>query len=141
MVPQGNHLHQQSFYLSPKVSEWQQFSYCWTQASEVRPPTAEQREQFALRDQILQGMGSRHHYRDQAKMFDALCDRVNAGQEAQPKKLLKSKIQTSRAKAGLDTTTLKNCNVAQLALQTPMPEIWERPPSGPIRLGSDFTGY
>ena len=32
-----------------------------------------------------------------------------------PKKLLKSKIQTSRAKTGLDTTTLNLFNVAQLA--------------------------
>jgi hypothetical protein len=75
MVPQGNHLHQQSFYLSPRVTEWQQFSYCWTQDSEVRSPTQEQQQQFDLRDRILEGLGSRHCYADQDKMFDALCDR------------------------------------------------------------------
>jgi hypothetical protein len=75
MVPQGNHLHQESFRLAPQVTEWQQFSYCWTSASEVRPATPEQREQFDLRDQILEGLGSRHCYQDQAEMFDALCDR------------------------------------------------------------------
>ena len=57
------------------------------------------------------------------------------------KKLLKCKIQTWRAKTGLDTTTLTWFNVAQLALQTPVPELLKRPPSGPIRLGSYCTGY
>ena len=31
--------------------------------------------------------------------------------------------------------------MAQLALQTPMPELLKRPPIGPMRLGSDVTGY
>ncbi|MFM7989739.1 MAG: DNA cytosine methyltransferase, partial [Candidatus Fonsibacter sp.] len=31
--------------------------------------------------------------------------------------------------------------MAQLALQTPVPAIFERPPNGPIRLGSELTGY
>lgn len=75
MVPQGNHLHQQSFYLAPRVTEWQQFSYCWTANSEVRPANPEQRAQFALRDQVLEGLGSRHCYQDQDKMFDVLCAR------------------------------------------------------------------
>ena len=75
MVPQGNHLHQQSFYLSPNVGSWQQFSYCWTSESEVRPATPEQQAQFDLRDRILEGLGTRHHYEDQTEMFDALCDR------------------------------------------------------------------
>jgi len=75
MVPQGNHLHQQSFYLAPRVTHWQQFSYCWTADSEVRPANAEQQAQFDLRDQILDGLGSRHWYQDQNQIFDAMCDR------------------------------------------------------------------
>ena len=75
MVPQGNHLHQQSFYLAPNVGAWQQYSYCWTAASEVRPANPEQQQQFDLRDQILDGLGHRHHYEDQDAMFDLLCDR------------------------------------------------------------------
>ena len=70
-----------------------------------------------------------------ALLFDAPFDTVYEGQEARPKKLLKSKIQTSRASKGLDTTTLNWFNVAQLDLQTPAPELLKRPPSGPIRLG------
>ena len=75
MVPQGNHLHKQSFYLAPNVAEWQQFSYCWTDDSEIRLVNSAQQEQFALRDEILDNLGSRHHYQDQGTMFDALCDR------------------------------------------------------------------
>ena len=75
MVPQGNHLHRQSFYLAPNVLNWQQYSYCWTATSEVRPANPEQQQQFDLRDQILEGLGSRHHYEDQVPMFDALCRR------------------------------------------------------------------
>lgn len=75
MVPQGNHLHRQSFYLAPNVLNWQQYSYCWTATSEVRPANPEQQQQFDLRDQILEGLGSRHHYEDQVPMFDALCKR------------------------------------------------------------------
>lgn len=80
MVPQGNHLHRQSFALAPNVLAWQQYSYCWTQDSEVRPANPEQRAQFDLRDQILQELGPRHQYADQRKMFDSLCDRfINQG--------------------------------------------------------------
>ena len=75
MVPQGNHLHHQSFYLAPRVTHWQQFSYCWTADSEVRPASPEQQAQFALRNQILDGLGTRHCYQDQDKMFDVLCAR------------------------------------------------------------------
>jgi hypothetical protein len=75
MVPQGNHLHQESFDLAPSVKEWQQFSYCWTDTSEVRPANDEQRQQFDLRDQILDGLGSRHCYADQVELFDRLCNR------------------------------------------------------------------
>lgn len=75
MVPQGNHLHQQSFDLAPAVGSWQQYSYCWTQASEIRPANPEQQQQFDLRDRILEGLGSRHHYEDQEEMFDLLCER------------------------------------------------------------------
>ena len=75
MVPQGNHLHQQSFFQAPNVAEWQQYSYCWTADSEVRQPTIEQQQQFDLRDRILAGLGTRHHYQDQTEMFDVLCDR------------------------------------------------------------------
>ena len=75
MVPQGNYLHQQSFYLAPNVGSWQQYSYCWTADSEVRPANPEQQQQFDLRDQILEGLGHRHHYEDQDAMFDSLCDR------------------------------------------------------------------
>jgi len=75
MVPQGNHLHQQSFFLAPSVSHWQQYSYCWTAESEIRPANPEQQAQFALRDRILEGLGPRHHYQDQTEMFDLLCDR------------------------------------------------------------------
>jgi hypothetical protein len=76
-----------------------------------------------------------------ALLFDALFDTVDEGQEARPKKLLKSKVQTSRANKGFDTAILNWCNVAQLALQTPVPETLMRPPSEPIRLGSDIAGY
>ena len=64
-----------------------------------------------------------------AFLFDALFDTVDEGQEARPRKLLKSKIQTLRVSAGLDTTNMN----------------WflkvRRPPSEPIRLGSDLAGY
>ena len=60
---------------------------------------------------------------------DARFGTVDEGQKARPKKLLKRKIQTSRARRGLDTTTMNLFNVAQLALQTPVPEILKRPPS------------
>ena len=77
-----------------------------------------------------------------ALLFDAPFATIDEGQEARPKKkLLKSKTQTSRAKTGLDTNTLNWFNVAQLALQTPVPEMLKRPPSGPIILGPDLTGY
>lgn len=80
MVPQGNHLHHRSFFLAPNVSEWKQFSYCWTADSEVRPANSEQLQQFDLRDQILADLGTRHRYQDQTKMFDLLCDRfINQG--------------------------------------------------------------
>jgi len=75
MVPQGNHLHHESFSLAPSVSQWQQFSYCWTQDSEVRQANPEQQAQFDLRDQILGALGTRHCYVDQTEMFDLLCDR------------------------------------------------------------------
>ena len=75
MVPQGDHLHRQSFALAPRARQWQQFSYCWTQDSEVRPANLEQQQQFDLRDRILEGLGSRHCYADQAQLFDSLCDR------------------------------------------------------------------
>ena len=54
---------------------------------------------------------------------------------------MKCKIQIATARTGLDTTTLNWFNVAQLALQTPAPEILKRPHRGPIRLGLHFTGY
>ena len=77
-----------------------------------------------------------------ALLFEAFFDTVDEGQEARPKKLLKSKIQASRSRQGLATTTLKYLfNVAQMALQTPVPELLRRPPSEPIRLGSNFAGY
>jgi hypothetical protein len=75
MVPQGNHLHQLSFGLAPNVGQWQQFSYCWTDESEVRSATEAQLAQFDLRDQILTGLGTRHCYADQVALFDALCNR------------------------------------------------------------------
>ena len=73
--------------------------------------------------------------------FDAIFDTIDEGQKARPEKLLKCKIQASRARADLDTTTLNWFNVAQLALQTPVPETLKRPPNGPINWGSYFTGY
>ena len=76
-----------------------------------------------------------------ALLFRRTFDTIDEGQEARPSKFLKSKIQTSRASTGLDTTTLNWFNVAQLALHTPVPELLKRPPSGPIRLGSGFSGY
>ncbi len=80
MVPQGDHLHRHSFALAPQVREWHQFSYCWTQDSEVRPANPEQRAQFVLRDHILEGLGPRHKYADQKTLFDTLCDRfINQG--------------------------------------------------------------
>ena len=74
-------------------------------------------------------------------LFDTLFDTVGEGQGAWPKKRLKGKIQTSRASKGLETTNLNWFNVAQLAWQTPVPEVSRRPPSEPVRLGSDFTRY
>jgi len=75
MVPQGHHLHQHSFALSPRVSQWAEFSYCWTDHSEVRQPNQHQQQQFALRDSILERLGDRHVYRDQDPLFDQLCER------------------------------------------------------------------
>ena len=75
MVPQGNHLHNESFRQAPNVGQWQQFSYCWSDESEVRSATAEQLEQFDLRDQILNGLGTRHCYAEQGQLFDQLCNR------------------------------------------------------------------
>ena len=39
-------------------------------------------------------------------LFDAIFDTVDEGQEARPKKLVKSRIQTSRVSKGLDTTAM-----------------------------------
>ena len=78
-----------------------------------------------------------------ALLFDTIFDTVELGegQGARPKKRLKGNIQTSRANEGLETTKLTSYNVAQLARQTPVPKVLRRPPSAPIRLGSDFIGY
>ena len=76
-----------------------------------------------------------------ALLFDTLFETFEEGQEARQKKVLKGKIQASRASKRLDTTTLLLFNVAQLALQRPVPEILKRPPSEPIRLGSDVTVF
>ncbi|MFM7983516.1 MAG: hypothetical protein ACKPKO_29740, partial [Candidatus Fonsibacter sp.] len=62
------------------------------------------------------------------------------GQKALRKRT-ESNIPTSTANKRLRTTTLNWFNVAQLALQTSEPDILKRPPTGPIRLGSYFTGY
>jgi hypothetical protein len=80
MVPQGNRLHRQSFNMAPNVLAWQQFSYCWTADSEVRPANPEQQAQFDLRDQIFADLGTRHCYAEQTQLFDQLCDRfINQG--------------------------------------------------------------
>ena len=50
-----------------------------------------------------------------ALLFDTLFETFEEGQEARQKKVLKGKIQTSRASKRLDTTTLILFNVAQLA--------------------------
>ena len=92
------------------------------------------------------------HWGYMALLFDALFDTVGEGQGARPKrslkgkvssrrKLLKGKIQTSRASKGSETTELNWFDLAQLASQTPLPAVLTRPPSTPISLGSDFTGY
>ena len=73
-------------------------------------------------------------------IFDTLFETPGKGDGAK-RKPWKGNIQTSRANKGLDITTLNCFNVAQLALQTPVPELLKRPPSGPIRLGSEFSGY
>jgi len=75
MVPQGHHLHQHSFALSPRVSDWAVFSYCWTSDSEIRAPNADQIQQFEMRDAILNNLEWRHIYRDQTPLFDRLCER------------------------------------------------------------------
>ena len=72
-----------------------------------------------------------------ALLFDTIFDTVELGegQGARPKKRLQGKIQTLRASKGLEITNLNWFNVAQLASQTPVPEVLRRPPSEPIRLG------
>ena len=74
-------------------------------------------------------------------IFDTLFETPGKGEGAKPKKTWKGKIQTSRASECLKTTKLNWFNVAELASQTPMPEVLRRPPGQSIQLGSDFTGY
>ena len=72
-----------------------------------------------------------------ALIDDALFDTVDEGQKARPKKLLKRNIQTSRAYHHIELVQRGSVGF----LQTPVPEILKRPPSGPIRFGLDFVGY
>ena len=74
-------------------------------------------------------------------IFDTLFETPGKCEGAERKKPWKGKIQTLRANKCVKTTKLNWCNVAELASQTPAPEVLRRPLGQPIRLGLDFSGY
>ena len=86
-----------------------------------------------------------------ALLFDTLFDTSYKEHRARPKKRLSDKVcklarprkkgKGSTASMGSEPTRVEWFDVAELAAQTPVPEVLRRPPSEPFRLGSDFTGY